>query len=131
MVPPSLYTFTVYEYIINKQTIFNKQALSNMNIHTPSQKNFFNRGFVYILLFFITNLAAQANIVDGEILYKESCIGCHGDSIAEASSIYSIIQMKEKIKGCVYYLDLPWNKQDISDTAEYLDVKYFHLDDWN
>jgi hypothetical protein len=102
-----------------------------MNVQPPTQKSFFSRGSIFTLLLSLTSLTSQANIIDGEILYKESCISCHGDSIAEASSIYSIKQMKKKIKGCVYYLDLPWNKQDISDTAEYLDVKYFHLDEWN
>jgi hypothetical protein len=44
--------------------------------------------------------------------------------------IFSIKKLKKKIYGCVGQLDLPWNEQDVDDTVEYLDVKFFHFDEW-
>ena len=71
------------------------------------------------------------NIVDGEILFKESCIRCHGETLAEYSAIITTKKLKDKIRGCVYHLDLPWHDSDIADTAHYLDKKYFNFEEWD
>jgi hypothetical protein len=44
--------------------------------------------------------------------------------------IFSMKKLKNKIYGCAGQLNLPWNDQDVDDTAEYLDVKFFHFDEW-
>jgi len=82
------------------------------------------------LIFFTLNSANAANIVDGEILYKESCIECHEANPSEEMLIFSMKKLKNKIYGCAGQLNLPWNDQDVDDTAEYLDVKFFHFDEW-
>jgi hypothetical protein len=71
-----------------------------------------------------------ANIIDGEILYKESCIECHESNPSKEMLIFSMKKLKNKIYGCVGQLNLPWNDQDVDDTVEYLDVKFFHFDEW-
>ena len=83
-----------------------------------------------LLIFFAFNSANAANIVDGEILYKESCIECHEANPSEEMLIFSMKKLKNKIYGCAGQLNLPWNDQDVDDTAEYLDVKFFHFDEW-
>ena len=83
--------------------------------------------FLIVATFSSTN---AANIIDGEILYKESCIECHESNPSEEMLIFSMKKLKNKIYGCAGQLNLPWNDQDIDDTAEYLDVKFFHFDEW-
>ena len=86
-----------------------------------------------VCLYFVafeSSLVNAANIIDGEILYKESCIECHKANPSEEMLIFSMKKLKNKIYGCVGQLNLPWNEQDVDDTAEYLDVKFFHFDEW-
>jgi len=83
--------------------------------------------FLIVATFSSTN---AANIIDGEILYKESCIECHESNPSKEMLIFSMKKLKNKIYGCVGQLNLPWNDQDVDDTAEYLDVKFFHFDEW-
>ena len=83
--------------------------------------------FLIVATFSSTN---AANIIDGEILYKESCIECHESNPSEEMLIFSMKKLKNKIYGCVGQLNLPWNDQDVDDTVEYLNVKFFHFDEW-
>jgi ABC-type histidine transport system ATPase subunit len=80
-------------------------------------------------MIFLSNLVNSANITDGEILFKESCIQCH-ENPAEEMMIFSMQNLKKKIYGCAGQLNLPWNEQDVDDAASYLDVKYFHFNVW-
>jgi hypothetical protein len=85
---------------------------------------------IFLSLLSLTSfLANSANLIDGEILYKESCIRCHEDNITENNFVVNIKELKDKISGCVYHLQLPWNDTDIGDTAAYLDKKYFFFDE--
>ncbi len=93
-------------------------------------QSFIRTIYVCFLTILVFNSANAANIVDGEILYKESCIECHESNPSEEMLIFSIKKLKKKIYGCVGQLDLPWNEQDVDDTVEYLDVKFFHFDEW-
>ena len=86
----------------------------------------FKYGFLFITL--LSNLAFAVNLIDGEILYKESCIRCHGNDIQQEISLNNIEELKVGIEMCVDALNLPWNQIDINDTAGYLDVKYFHFE---
>jgi hypothetical protein len=85
---------------------------------------------LFLSIILLTELVDSANIIDGEILYKESCIECHETNPSEEMLIFSMKKLKNKIYGCVGQLNLPWNEQDVDDTAEYLDVKFFHFDEW-
>ena len=92
-------------------------------------RRFNRKHYIFVLMIFASSLVKSANIIDGEILFKESCVQCH-DKPSEEMMIFSMKRLKNKIYGCVGQLDLPWNEQDVDDTAEYLDVKYFHFNDW-
>ncbi len=87
-----------------------------------------NRSALLFLLCAFQALALPVNLVDGEILYKESCIECHQGNLEEESYIFDMETLTDKIGICAYYLNLPWNEQDIQDTAGYLDKKYFDFD---
>ncbi len=76
----------------------------------------------------LSNVGFAANLIDGEILYKESCIRCHGSDIHKEIALEDIVQLKVGIQLCVNALYLPWNQTDINDTAGYLDSQYFHFD---
>ena len=91
-----------------------------------------NKVYALILGVLITGSSIAVNLVDGEILYKESCIQCHGidEDLSENSLMDSVDPLKEKIFDCIYRLDIPWNEHDIADTAGYLDIKYYHFKDW-
>lgn len=91
--------------------------------------NLNSKSYIFILLIIFSNLVHSASISDGEILFKESCIQCHENS-SEEMMIFSMNKLTNKIYGCVGQLDLPWNEQDVEDTAAYLDDKYFHFDFW-
>jgi len=73
----------------------------------------------------------QPNIGDGKLLYEESCMRCHDDpylsnGLDEMTNTTELFYM---VTACSRHFDLDWNKQDITDTTHYMNIKFFQLDE--
>lgn len=85
-----------------------------------------------LTLYFVSlsSFALEPNLIDGKILYEESCAQCHGSDyylglgMDEMTNIYEILHW---VEGCSKHFHLGWNDQDITDTAHFLNKEYFHL----
>ncbi len=86
---------------------------------------------IVLLIALLPSLAlAQPNIVDGKLLYEESCIKCHSDPYLSIglNEMSNPIELSYMVNVCSEHFQLNWNQQDIEDTTHYLNTEFFRFD---
>ena len=89
------------------------------------------RKLLLAVLFLPLALMAQPNIVDGKLLYEESCAKCHGSDYYQGLSVEEVtntFELMHWVDTCSKHFNLDWNDQDIEDTVHYLNREFFKLD---
>ena len=89
------------------------------------------RKLLVTILFLPFSLMAEPNIIDGKLLYGESCAKCHGTEYYQGlgmSEPNDVVELTHWVDTCSQHFNLDWNDQDIEDTVHYLNREFFRLD---
>jgi len=77
----------------------------------------------------ITSSNVFASEQRGQLLYENHCRICHDSSvhIREKQKAKNIEDIMSWVNRWRSHLELPWNKQEITDVADYLNESFYHF----
>jgi cytochrome c553 len=86
----------------------------------------------FTLFILLTTLFSQANAFDvdaGKKQLNENCTSCHGSELYTRSDrrVSSRKGVSTQVQRCQLALNLNWFDEDVENTAEYLNIEYYHF----
>ncbi|TVO75957.1 cytochrome c [Sedimenticola selenatireducens] len=80
----------------------------------------------------LLTLFSQANAFDieaGKKQVSENCTSCHGSELYTRSDrrVSSRKGVSTQVQRCQLALNLNWFDEDVENTAEYLNIEYYHF----
>ena len=89
-----------------------------------------NKALITAALIASSMQAAQAADVDaGKELVNENCYACHGNEIYTRKDriVNSRSSLTQQVQRCELALGLQWFEDDVENSAEYLNLKFYHF----
>ena len=90
-----------------------------------------NKALITAALIASSMQAAQAADVDaGKELVNENCYACHGNEIYTRKDriVNSRSSLTQQVQRCELALGLQWFEDDVENSAEYLNLKFYHFE---
>lgn len=73
--------------------------------------------------------AGEYDIETGKALLDKNCYACHGNELYTRSDrrVTSRPGLSTQVQRCELALDLNWFDDDVENTAEYLNIQFYHF----